>query len=64
MSKKKKICWSCHRILIEKSVLGLCPECVNKYGTAAAAVLAIPVGIVARQAIKGAKTVAKGIFKI
>ena len=36
--KNNKICWACKRVLIGKSKLGLCPNCVNKYGTPAAAI--------------------------
>lgn len=36
--ENEKICWKCKRVLVGKSMLGLCPDCVNKYGTLAAAI--------------------------
>lgn len=33
MDNKERKCWSCKRILIGKTKLGLCPECLNKYGS-------------------------------
>lgn len=38
MSNEEKTCWRCKRVLVGKSALGLCPDCVNKYGTPAAVV--------------------------
>ena len=31
--KDEKICLACKRILIGESKLGLCPDCLNKYGS-------------------------------
>lgn len=36
--KNEKICWKCKRILVGESKLGLCPYCINKYGTPLAAI--------------------------
>lgn len=38
MSKDEKTCRRCNRILVGKSILGVCPNCVNKYGTPVAAI--------------------------
>lgn len=32
-NKEEKKCWACKRTLVEENKLGLCPDCVNKYGT-------------------------------
>jgi len=34
--KDEKICWACKRILVGGSTIGLCPDCLNNYGTKAA----------------------------
>ena len=36
--KDEKICWVCKRTLVGESKLGLCPDCLNKYGTRVAAI--------------------------
>lgn len=36
MENDEKTCWACKRVLIGESKLGLCPDCLNKYGTPAA----------------------------
>lgn len=56
MSENKK-CWACKRTLVGDSKLGLCPDCLNKYGSPAAAVF------VAGGAI-GIKQLAKNSGKI
>ncbi len=67
--KNEKTCWACHRVIVGKSVMGLCPKCVNKYGTPAAAVAALGLAVGGRYLIKNggkiAKTVAEAakIFK-
>lgn len=38
MSESKK-CWACKRTLVGESKLGLCPDCMNKYGSPAAAIV-------------------------
>lgn len=50
--KEEKECWACKRTLVEESKLGLCPDCVNKYGTPAAALGALGLGVLGRQALK------------
>ena len=37
----EKKCWACKRILLTESKTGLCPDCINKYGSPAAAVAAL-----------------------
>ena len=36
MENDEKTCRVCKRVLIGESKLGLCPDCLNKYGTIAA----------------------------
>ena len=36
--KDEKICRACKRILVGESKLGLCPDCLNKYGSPVAAI--------------------------
>ena len=45
MGENKK-CWACKRTLVGDSKMGLCPDCINKYGSvgATAAVLGLAVG--------------------
>lgn len=43
---KEKRCWMCKRIIVGSSKLGLCPDCLNKAGTAAATVGSIVVTVV------------------
>ena len=46
MANNEKTCWACKRILVGESKLGLCPDCLNKYGSPAAvgAVLGVVAG--------------------
>lgn len=43
MAKKndEKTCWGCERIIVGDAKLGLCPDCLNKYGSPATAVVTI-----------------------
>ena len=36
--KDEKICRACKRILVGGSKFGLCPDCLNKYGSPVAAI--------------------------
>lgn len=65
MENKEKTCWACKRILVDESKLGLCPDCLNKYGSVAAAfgvagVTALS-GYVVKNGGKILKVVASGI---
>jgi hypothetical protein len=72
MNKKtneEKICWSCKRSYMKnEGKLGLCPKCINKYGTPAAGIGIAALTIGGRQLfkhggkiIKTAANVAKNI---
>ena len=61
----EKTCWACKRILVGDSKLGLCSDCLNKYGSPAAAAGLLGLAIGGRFLVKNGgkivKTVAKGI---
>lgn len=59
--KEEKICWACKRTLVEESKLGLCPDCVNKYGTPAAAVGVLGLSLLGRQALKHSGKAGKAV---
>ena len=65
MENKEKTCWACKRILVDESKLGLCPDCMNKYGSVAALLGAGGVFALGRVLVKnGGKIVtfvAKGV---
>jgi hypothetical protein len=58
MSENKK-CWACKRTLVDDSKLGLCPDCMNKYGSPAAAAFVLGVGIGVRQIVKNGDKIIK-----
>jgi len=62
--KEEKICWACKRTLVEESKLGLCPDCVNKYGTPVAAAGALGLGLLGRQALKHSGKAVKVIANV
>lgn len=64
MKTNEKTCWACKRILIGESKLGLCPDCLNKYGTPAAAAFTLGLGLGGRYLVKNAGKIGKGILNI
>ena len=59
--RENKKCWACGKSLTGGEKLGLCDGCLNKYGTPAAAVAALGIGIGAKFFIKnGGKIVKNG----
>jgi len=50
--KDEKICWACKKTLVEESKLGLCPGCLNKYGSPVAALGILGVGSIASLGIR------------
>lgn len=42
--KDEKVCLTCKRILVGESKLGLCPKCINDYGSPLAVIGAIGIG--------------------
>lgn len=60
MAKTEKHCLVCKRSLSGKGKHGVCPDCVNKYGTPAAALLSVGLIIGGKKLLKGSgKVVAK-----
>ena len=68
MENNENTCWACKRILVGNSKLGLCPDCMNKYGSAASTVGVFGICGIIRFLIKNSdkalKIVAKGIEAI
>lgn len=64
MKKKVKKCSICKRTLVSESKSGLCPDCLNKYGTPAAAVGAGSILVAAKTVIKNKDKIAKGAVKV
>lgn len=60
-NKDSKKCKSCKRTLTGKSKTGLCPDCVNKYGTPAAGVGIGAAAIGIKQAVKHKDAIGKVI---
>lgn len=42
--KNEKICWACKRTLVAESKFGLCPVCLNKYGSQVVALGILGIG--------------------
>lgn len=52
-TNKESICWSCKRSFMDsEGKLGLCPNCINKFGTPAAGVGVAIFGLLGRLIIK------------
>ena len=62
--KDKKACWACKRALVGESKLGLCPDCINKYGTPAAVLGVFGLGILGKKALKNGGKIAKGMIDV
>ena len=64
MMAETKKCWACKRTLVGESKMGLCPDCMNKYGSvgAVAAALGLTVGV--RQLVKNGGKIVKVAAKI
>ena len=39
--KDEEVCWACKRTLVGESNFGLCPNCIDKYGSPLAAISTI-----------------------
>lgn len=64
MKKKEKKCSICKRTLVSESKSGLCPDCLNKYGTPVAAVGAGSILVAAKTVIKNKEKITKGAVKV
>jgi hypothetical protein len=61
----EKVCRVCKRILVGESKLGLCPDCLNKYGTPVAAIgIAGIASLGISWVLKNGGKVAKGAFDL
>ena len=68
-ANNEKRCRVCKRILVGDSKLGVCPDCINKYGTPLVALTATGGLIVIGFAVKNGKKIINivkniGIFKM
>ena len=62
--KEEKICWACKRILVGGSKLGLCPNCLNKYGSPAAALGIGGITLLGKKVLKNGGKIAKGVIDV
>ncbi|WP_417084151.1 hypothetical protein [Evtepia gabavorous] len=63
MEKNKK-CWACKRTLVGDSKMGLCPGCINDYGSIGAAAAALGLAVGGRQLVKHGGKIIKVATKI
>lgn len=63
MAENKK-CWACKRTLVGNLKMGLCSDCMNKYGSVGAAVAALGLTVGGRQLIKHGGKIIKVAAKI
>ena len=61
IKKDSKKCKICKRTLTGKSKTGLCPDCINKYGTPAAGVGIGAAALGIKQAVKHKDAIGKGV---
>lgn len=61
---EKKVCRACKRILDEESKFGMCPTCINKYGTPAAALGVAGLALVGKKVFKNSGKIVKGVFNV
>lgn len=61
MAENKK-CWACKRTLVGDSKMGLCPDCMNKYGSFAA-IMTLVLPVAGRQLIKHGGKIIKRLSK-
>ncbi len=61
--KNEKKCWACKSILLTESKTGLCPQCLNKYGSPVAAVAALAGSVGLGVLVKKAPKLIKGLLK-
>lgn len=61
IKKDSRKCKICKRTITGKSKTGLCPDCMNKYGTPAAGVGIGAAALGIKQAVKHKATIGKGV---
>ena len=55
----EKTCWACKRVIVEDAKLGLCPDCLNKYGSPAVAIGVSSLAVGGKWLLKNGVKVAK-----
>ena len=60
--KDEKICRACKRILVGGSKFGLCPDCLNKYGSPVVAISSVGILTLGRWVLKNSGKFAKHAF--
>ena len=63
MGEEKK-CWACHKTLVGGEKFGLCQNCLNKYGSPAAALGIAGLAVGGRFLIKNGGKIVKTAAKI
>lgn len=58
MTENKK-CWACKRTLVDNSKMGLCPNCINTYGSRGAGVALLCLAFAGRQLVKNGGKIIK-----
>lgn len=60
-----KTCWSCRRSYMKnEGKLGLCPNCINKYGSLAASVGALGLAYGGKQFIKHSGKIIRNVAEV
>lgn len=63
MTEDKK-CRVCKRTLVGDSKMGLCPDCINKYGSGGATVAGLALVVGCKQLVKHGGKIIKATFKL
>lgn len=58
MAENKK-CWVCKRTLVGNSKMGLCPNCINTYGSPGAGVALLALVVAGKQLVKNGGKIIK-----
>ena len=62
--KENKKCWACKRTLVGDSKMGLCPDCMNKYGSVGSAVAVLGLAVGGKLLVKNGEKIIKGVAQI
>ena len=61
---EEKTCWACKRVIVGNAKLGLCPDCLNKYGSPAAALGVAGLAVGGKWLLKNGGKVVKTAFNV
>ncbi|MBE5782582.1 MAG: hypothetical protein E7329_04610 [Clostridiales bacterium] len=64
MAQNEKQCLVCKRSLSGKGKYGVCPDCINKYGTPIAALTSVGIVFVGKKLLKGGGKVVKAAWNM